>query len=75
MCIAVPAKVIKIYKYEALVDFKGVKMKANIGLVNNLSIGDYILLHGGCAIERIDEVEANKTLELFENILTNGQEI
>ncbi|HAN09659.1 MAG TPA: HypC/HybG/HupF family hydrogenase formation chaperone [Clostridiales bacterium] len=69
MCIAVPAKVLEIDKNNAVVCFEGVSTKANIDLVEGIRVGDYILLHAGCAIQKINEVEAKKTLELFKQML------
>ncbi|HBY19761.1 MAG: hydrogenase assembly protein HupF [Clostridiales bacterium GWE2_32_10] len=69
MCIAVPAKVLSIDKNNAVVCFEGVKTNANVELVGDLKTGDYILLHAGCAIQKINEVEAKKTLEVFKQML------
>ena len=65
MCVAVPAKVIEVMEEEALVDFGGIKKRVNTMLVPQLSQGDYVLLHAGCAMQKIDEEEAEKTLEIF----------
>ncbi len=72
MCIAVPAEVIEVYENEALVSFGGVETKADISLVDSVAVGDYILLHAGCAIQNIDKNEAELTLELFENMLKDN---
>ncbi len=69
MCIAVPAEVIEVYEDEALVNFGGVKTKVNTCLLDNLNVGDYVLIHVGCAIQKIDKKEAENTLKLFESIL------
>ncbi|MDU1441934.1 MAG: HypC/HybG/HupF family hydrogenase formation chaperone [Clostridium cochlearium] len=70
MCIAVPAKVEEIFENQAKVNFKGVKTKVNICLLEKVDIGDYILIHAGCAIEKINEKQAKETLKLFEEILS-----
>ena len=69
MCIAVPAEVIEVYEDEAFVNFGGVKTKVNTCLLDNLNVGDYVLIHVGCAIQKIDKKEAEHTLKLFESIL------
>ncbi|SKC72649.1 HypC/HybG/HupF family hydrogenase formation chaperone [Maledivibacter halophilus] len=69
MCIAVPAEVIKVYKDMALVDFGGVRTKVSTCLVGSLNIGDYVLIHVGCAIQKIDKVEAERTLKIFNEIV------
>lgn len=67
MCVAVPVKIISIEGLEAWVDFGGVKKKISIALVDDVKIGDYVLLHAGCAVSKMDEDEAQKTLELFKS--------
>ncbi|WP_432409225.1 HypC/HybG/HupF family hydrogenase formation chaperone [Wukongibacter sp. M2B1] len=69
MCIAVPVVVVEVYKNQALVSFGGVKTKVNTSLVDRLELGDYVLIHVGCAIEKIDREEAERTLEVFKHIL------
>ncbi|WP_066496888.1 HypC/HybG/HupF family hydrogenase formation chaperone [Abyssisolibacter fermentans] len=68
MCIAVPAEVVKVYESEALVCFGGVKTKVNTYFLENLKVGDYVLIHVGCALQKIDKNEAVKTLEIFKDI-------
>lgn len=68
MCIAVPFEVIEIDGNEAIVHYKGVKMKVNIALLENVDLGDYVLVHAGCAIEKMDKEEGEKTKELFSAI-------
>ena len=69
MCVAVPAKVIEVMENEAVVDFGGIKKRVNTLLVPQLNKGDYVLLHAGCAMQKIDEEEAEKTLEIFRALL------
>ena len=73
MCVAVPVEIINIDGMEAWVDFGGVKKKVNIALVDDVKVGDYVLLHAGCAVSRLDREEAEKTLELF-RLYAMGQE-
>jgi len=68
MCIAIPLQVIKLYDDEALVYYKGVKMKVNILLLENVALGDYVLVHAGCAIEKLNREQGKKTQELFDEI-------
>jgi len=68
MCIAVPGKVISINENTAVLDFMGVQREASIELLNQVKIGDYLLVHAGCAIQKIEEKEALETLTLFEEI-------
>jgi hydrogenase assembly chaperone HypC/HupF len=55
MCLAIPAKVIRISDAHAEVDIMGLRKNINILLVDNLSIGDNVMVHAGYAINKIDE--------------------
>ncbi len=68
MCIAVPLQVIELYDDEAIVGYKGIKMKANISLLEEVKLGDYVLVHAGCAIEKMDKEQGQKTQELFNEL-------
>jgi hydrogenase expression/formation protein HypC len=68
MCLAVPAKVISIEGSAASVDMMGNTTTADISLLENVSIGDYVLVHAGFAIEKYDEDEAKITLDLLKEL-------
>jgi len=68
MCIAIPARVIKIEDTMATVTVNGVTYTASLVLVDDVQVGDYVLVHAGCAIQKIDRVEAEQTLALFEEL-------
>ena len=68
MCLAIPAKVRKIKGTLAELNMAGVRRQADIRLLKNVKAGDYILVHAGFAIEKLDEKEARKTLKLFKAI-------
>ena len=61
MCLAVPAKVKKIEKDNAFVDFGGVSKKISLGILSNVKAGDYVLVHAGFAIGKVSETEAEDT--------------
>lgn len=65
MCLAVPVKVLKIDGLKALVELGGLAHEASIMLVPDTRVGDYVLLHAGFAIQKLDEKEAEETLRLF----------
>lgn len=65
MCLAVPAKAVKIDGLMALVELGGLARQASIMLVPDVRIGDYVLLHAGFAIQKLDEKEAEETIRLF----------
>ncbi|MEM3525931.1 MAG: HypC/HybG/HupF family hydrogenase formation chaperone [Candidatus Jordarchaeaceae archaeon] len=65
MCLAIPAKVLEIHGEKAIVDFGGVRREAWITLVDNVKVGDYLIIHTGYAIQILDKKEAEETLKLF----------
>ncbi len=70
MCLAVPAKIISINGDVAKVDFGGVKRDIIISLIEEeLKPGDYVMVHAGFAIQKIDEKTALSILELWNEIL------
>ncbi len=68
MCLAVPAKVVRIKGDVAEVDFGGVVKEANVSLVDT-TVGEYVIIHAGYAIQTVDKKEAEETLEMFREIL------
>ena len=65
MCLAVPARVVRINGQRALVELGGLTWEANITLVPGVRLGDYVLLHAGFAIQTLDQAEAHETLKLL----------
>lgn len=68
MCLAVPGEVKSIDGHMATVDYGGVKRTANVSLVE-AKVGDYVIVHAGYAIQVMDREEAEKTLEIFQEML------
>jgi hydrogenase expression/formation protein HypC len=73
MCLAVPGKVTSIEGNQADVDFGGVLRKVNVSLVE-ATIGEWVVVHAGFAIEKMDEEEAKETLELWNELLDREEE-
>ncbi|MEM2912502.1 MAG: HypC/HybG/HupF family hydrogenase formation chaperone [Candidatus Bathyarchaeia archaeon] len=74
MCLAVPAKIIAVNGNIAKVDFGGnVLREVNIMLVEEAKPGDYVLVHAGYAIQKVDEREAMETLRLWNEILKESE--
>ena len=66
MCLAIPAQVIKLVDIEhAVVDMGGVRKTISTALVDDLQIGDYVIVHVGYALNRLDPEEAAETLRLI----------
>jgi hydrogenase expression/formation protein HypC len=65
MCLAYPGKVIQTNGKEGIVDFGGVKKKARLDLVKAKK-GDYVIVHTGFAIEKVNRKDALMTIKLLE---------
>lgn len=68
MCLAIPGKVIEIIDTKATVDFKGIKRKVDISLLESCSIGDYVLVHVGFALQKVDELTAKESYRLLDDV-------
>ena len=68
MCLAFPMKILKIEGDRAVVSSGGVQRAIGINFLKNPRIGDYVLVHAGFAIEKLDTVKAEETLKLLEEI-------
>ncbi|MDA3954674.1 MAG: HypC/HybG/HupF family hydrogenase formation chaperone [Bacteroidales bacterium] len=65
MCLSIPGKVIKIEVDFAEVSVGGTIVKVGTQMVDDVKVGDYVLVHAGFALQKIDEKEALETLQLF----------
>ena len=75
MCLAVPAKIVSVHDNHAWAEIMGVRQKVNIQLINSPFPGEYILIHAGFAIEKIDSEYFNFLNEtLFEMLEGNKNE-
>ena len=70
MCVAMPGEIMEIKDGNALVSFGTIKKNIVTTLIPNLKIGDYILVHEGFAITKIEKSEAEETLKIFKELLT-----
>jgi hydrogenase expression/formation protein HypC len=73
MCLAIPAQVTKIDGNLATIDIGGVARPASLMLVSDVAVGDYIIVHAGFAIHRVDPKEAEESLRLLRQ-LAAGEE-
>jgi len=65
MCLAVPLRIVRIEGTMAEVELGGVLRQVSLVLTPEAQVGDYVLVHTGFAISRLDEQEAQETLALF----------
>jgi hydrogenase expression/formation protein HypC len=61
MCVAVPGRILKTSGDNALVDFQGNRMKVSIALTPDAGVAEWVLVHAGFAISKIDEAAARET--------------
>ena len=74
MCYAIPAEILEINGDTAKVDYGGVVKKINTCLLTNLKVGDFVLIHAGFAIEKIDKKTAEESLSLIKEMLSLSEE-
>lgn len=65
MCLAVPMQIIEIKDKKGIVRIGGVKREIGLQLLKDVEVGDYVIVHAGFAIQRLDEEKALETLALF----------
>ncbi|MGA9962439.1 MAG: HypC/HybG/HupF family hydrogenase formation chaperone [Azonexus sp.] len=69
MCLAIPAQVVELREGDnAVVDLAGVRKEISLALVDRVAVGDYVIVHVGYALNKLDPEEAAKTLALFAEI-------
>ena len=69
MCLAIPARVVEIFDGErAVVEMGSVRKEVSLALLEDVSAGDYVIVHVGFALNRLDPEEAERTLALFAEI-------
>ncbi len=80
MCLAIPGKIVEIVDEEnqiAKVEVGGVRRNINIGMLErgDVEVGDYVLIHVGFAMSKVDEKEAEETLRLLRDLDSLDEEI
>jgi hydrogenase expression/formation protein HypC len=73
MCLAIPGKIISIIVEDPLmrtgkVSFSGILKEVNLAYTPEAGVGDYVIVHAGFALNRLDEAEAKKTLEYLDDL-------
>lgn len=72
MCLAIPTRVIAIAENRlATIDLNGVRRRVSLDLLPDIKVGDYVIVHAGFAIQRLDEEEALETLKLLDQFLAD----
>ena len=66
MCLAIPVRVVELCEgATAIVDLGGIRKAISLALVDGVQVGDYVILHVGYALSKLDPAEAERTLALF----------
>ncbi len=70
MCLAIPVQITKMLgEQRALVTLGGIEKEISVSLLDHVTEGDYVILHVGHALTKLDEHEAEKTLQLFAEMM------
>lgn len=68
MCLAIPSKIVDINSNIATIDVEGVRRQASLMLVEDARVGDYVIVHAGFAIQKLDEESALESLKLLREV-------
>lgn len=68
MCLAIPLKIVEINGKEAVGERSGIKRKIRLDFIENPKIGEYVIVHAGFAIERMDEKTAEENISAAEEV-------
>jgi hydrogenase expression/formation protein HypC len=68
MCLSVPAKIVQVESNRAKAEVGGLLREISIDLCPEVAVGEYVLIHAGFAIQRLDEKEAKETLDLLKQL-------
>jgi len=71
MCLAVPGKVLSLDGDKGIVEIGNMKREVFMHLLSDISVNEYVLVHAGCAIEKVDEEEAKITMDIFKELIEN----
>ncbi len=73
MCLAIPMKIIEVDGVTAVTEVDGVKRRARLDLLPEAGVGDYVLVHAGLAIAKVDAAAAQETLDLLRKLADEVQ--
>ena len=78
MCLAIPGKIVEMVdeaNHIAKVDVSGVRRNINVALLDDAGVGDYVLIHVGFALSKVDEIEAEETLRMLRELGSYEEEL
>ncbi len=68
MCLAIPAEIIKIEGTDGIAEIGGVKREVDLRMLEDVKVGDYVIIHAGFGIQKLDAKEAEETLAMLREI-------
>ncbi len=68
MCLAIPMKIVQVDGVQAVAEVDGVSRRVRLDLLPDAGLGDYVLIHAGLAIAKVDEASAEETLSLLRSL-------
>ena len=74
MCLAVPSRIVLVNKDVGTIDVDGVRREVSLLLLEDPKVGEYVIVHAGFAIHKIDEAEATETLKILREVLALEQQ-
>ena len=74
MCLAIPTKILSIRGDNATIELGGMQREVSLMLLEDASVGDWVIIHAGFAIQKVDEEEAKETLQLWNEFLDSSEE-
>ncbi|WP_457614761.1 HypC/HybG/HupF family hydrogenase formation chaperone [Methanopyrus sp.] len=74
MCLAIPGRIVELDGNRAVVDFGGVRQEVDVSLLEDVEEGDWVIVHTGFAIQKLNEEEARASLEVWEEVLKHIEE-
>ena len=72
MCLGIPMQIKSIIDDTAICEMEGIRREASLMLVEDARVGDFVLIHAGFAMEKLDPGEAETTLALFRQLLADA---
>jgi hydrogenase expression/formation protein HypC len=74
MCLAIPMRVVELDLPMGTVELEGVRRAVHLGFIDDVALGDYVLVHAGCAVEKLRPEQAEEDLELLRTLLRLSEE-
>jgi hydrogenase expression/formation protein HypC len=69
MCLAIPTKIVQLLPdNNAMAEVSGIRKKISLAMVEDVRVGDYVIVHVGFALNKLDQEDAEKTLALFQEL-------